>query len=1364
MKQFQSAIVLGNSLIVLLLCFFSYDCPAQKNKVFKHITQDNGLPSNKVNCIAQDNNGIMWFGTASGLASFDGSNIKTYEIKLKNTEHHDFTIFDVHIKNDKQQIWIATNSGIILFDKSARTFTNNFGAFAIDSILGLPLARKVIKDSCGNLWVKYASHGAFKVNMPQEQIVNINRTSGKLIDIQNIKDIEELPECKIIIGGYNGLIVINNKTNKHHTVKGLRNQKIHDIHIDKKGRIWASAKIGGVFAVREHESYYRAHSVFNKKINIVNLTVDNRGHFYYSQRASGLNFYHRRQKINYYYAQDIHNPNGINSENITDIFCDIDGNIWTSYADKGISYIDNNRKPFLLYQVNFKSNGLPNNRLNAAYQSSDSLIWLSSVKFHLSTFNPATGEFKNDWNKNFGQILSITEIAPNALLLGTHNRGIFIYNYKNNTSEQIRSSAKNGLIGNIIRLTYTDMADSVWVSTSGRLFLFNPDNKKFTHIKNAGFINDILAYTKDTVCLAKHGEILFYSHKAKSFTTKNIGNDNITQLCLDLEGNIWGTTNSSGVFCYRLRDDNIKFYSTKEGLASNTTRGIECDYDGNIWISSINGLSRLNTNNGSIKNYDKNDGLQGNEFLEGISLKTRNNHLLFGGSNGFNYFAPSRIKTNKVLPVIQLVDFKLFNTTVEIGENTPLQTHISLSSEIKLKHNQNFFSIEYVGVGYTASEKFEYAYRLQNFEKEWNYVSKQRIASYTNIPHGNYTFEVKAANNDDIWTKPVAKLKIVIQTPWYKTVFFRLFIILLLASVMYFLYRYRVQSMRRHQKQLEKLVNERTKELNSANEQLKEKQNEILEQKDAMHQMKLQFFTNISHEFRTPLTLLKTPIQKLKKNFSKDEANKYLPIIERNTDTLLHLVNEIMDFRKLDAGHMKISVSKVEFMAYCKEISSSFEATLKSKSISFQMANDLKKLDVYIDKNKVSKVLSNLISNAIKFTPEHGTIKLFINDSNKQTKADLKNKLIETYNSSGITDYFEFSVEDNGIGISKESIPNIFGRFYQLESTKKHLGSGIGLALVKDLVTLHKGDIIVESEKNKGTRFTIRLPLSKEAYHKNEITSINKKSQGDFNLQEIAEHSNSYKLNEPTILIIDDNDDLRTVLRSHFEEQYQVIDAEDGLKGWEIAIEQSPDIIISDVMMPNKNGYELCSELKTDIRTSHIPIVLLTAKSSEQHKMEGLQTGADLYISKPFDIEMLNVQVNNIFKTRQAHAEKFAGNSAFSNIEVNNQLDQQLLNKLNEVILSNISDTEFKVENMSVELGISSRNLNRKLKAILGVTPAEYLRNIRLEKALELLLSGEHSISQAADMTGFSHAAHFSRVFKQKHQQSPQDYLKRMKK
>ena len=748
-----------------------------------------------------------------------------------------------------------------------------------------------------------------------------------------------------------------------------------------------------------------------------------------------------------------------------------------------------------------------------------------------------------------------------------------------------------------------------------------------------------------------------------------------------------------------------------------------------------------------FRNYDFYDGLQDNEFNSQSYFKAADGKIYFGGINGITAFYPKDIKNNRHIPPIILSEFSIFNKTVSHkNKDSVLKKPIHLTKQINLSYNQNNISFKFTALDFTAPNKNRYAYKMENFDKNWINTGTRHEAYYSNLPPGDYIFYVRGSNNDGIWNKEGTSVKISISPPLWDTIYAYIFYIMLITAILYFARRYELNRIRlKNRLQFETIERKKLAEMNK-----------VLSD----------FFTGISHEFRTPLTLIIGPTEQLMIDIKDDKKKQMLTVVKRNALRLLRLINQLLDLSRSEAGEMKLKVGRANIVNHTKHLTLQFSSIAQQKNIVLNFYSDEKELMLYFDYEIMDKILINLLSNALKFTPKEGDVTVKVEKINRISENDEK----------GTNVFAAIKISDTGPGIPKENLPHIFDRFYQIGMSGKNKGSGIGLALVKDLVTLHHGHIKVESKQGHGSTFTVLFPLGKEHFKKENLISLSENTISDidtdedlndlFTFQENTDPSAKYSdiLDHPKtiILVIDDHPELRAYIRECLAADYKIIEAENGKEGLNKAVNIIPDLIISDVMMPEMDGYQVTEAIKSDERTSHIPVILLTAKAKTEEKIEGLRTGADAYLLKPFHVKELQIRVQKLIETRRILQERFKKTIGLkpANTTVKS-LDEKFLQKIISNIEKHIDDENYTVEILSDEVGMSPSQIYRKIRALTNQTTTQIIQSIRLQRAADLLKQNAGNISEIAYSVGFSSPAYFSKVFREKYNCTPQAYSKK---
>jgi len=1074
------------------------------------------------------------------------------------------------------------------------------------------------------------------------------------------------------------------------------------------------------------------------------------------------------------------------SSNINRIFemkADGLGNIWTqSDIDyRGISYFNLEKKEFTHYSKGFGFG------LSSITIDRTGIVWVGNFFRGLHKLNPNAFRFSNFSIIESGkdvldekEILTVYENKNGEIWIGGSLDGLYRYNRKTGKSIVYKadSSQPDSLLSNQVYVIFQDREGNFWIGSEAGLNRFDPNTGRFKHIGPdpalyGGFRRtlDIFEDSKGILWLvtgygyliqfnpktdeieyftvfsnsdvdtqmhfrvliedprgflwiasANWGLIKFDLKQKKLSTVEKLGKVNITSLYLDSVGILWCGTIGQGLIRYDTQMNTKIIIKEKDGLLSNTISGLETDDSGNLWLSSLKGLSRYDPQTEIFKNYFKEDGFLTNEFGLRAHTKGKNGELIFGSMHGVVTFYPDSIKDREYIPSIVFTDFKIHNKQVYVGNDSPLKKNISIAKKITLAHDQNDISITFAALDFSYPERNRYSFYLENFEESWRQTGLERTAYYTNLDPGEYVFKVKGTNSDGVWNEEGASIKITVLPPWWQTWWAYTIYICVFFVLLYFTRRYELNRQNlKYGLELKRVETEKYQEID---------------------RMKSRFFANISHEFRTPLTLILGPAEKILSKSSDKDITKEASFIKRNSKRLLQLVNQLLDLSKLDSGKLKLETSLGNIVTFVKGAALSFESLSESKDIMLKIKSSSDLIEVYFDREKMMKIMSNLLSNAFKFTPERGKVFIIINEKSDDT--------------------VEIKIRNTGIGIEKGELPKLFDRFYQVDSThtKEHEGTGIGLSLTKELVELHHGRITVESEVGKWTEFIVNLPFGREHLKEDEIITPDETIDQKETHVWVEEYYDS-EVNDKTdvvedesktvVLIIEDNYDMREYIKESLKDSYVIEEAVNGEQGVRFAEKTIPDLIISDLMMPKIDGNELTRILKNDERTSHIPIIILTAKSGQENKIEGLETGADDYLTKPFDLKELRVRVENLIKIRKKLQEKFSkGDFLYKpSGEKIKSIDEKFLAKVVKVIEDHLSEEEFSIEECGSEVGMSRTHLYKKIKALVGKSPSQYVRSVRLNYARRMVEEGKGNISEIAYSVGFSSPAYFSRCFKE---------------
>ncbi len=978
------------------------------------------------------------------------------------------------------------------------------------------------------------------------------------------------------------------------------------------------------------------------------------------------------------------------------------------------------------------------------------MLWIGTSK-GWNKFNPKTEQIIP---YSFGKDFLVSEEESGDLWIGKASGGIYKRGVNGRITNFYDSSGRE--LDKSVNCLCKTPDGNIWIGTvGGGVYKIDPDRNLITKILQA--VNSIFDFCLDSSGLlwigTMEGGLICYD-PAKNIVVKNYiydpGNPEtikcnvVLSILEDKTGSLYlGTNNGLGI--YNRSTKKFNFFDERNGLPHNVVWWILNDDRGNYWLSTRKGISKFNTNTKQFQNYDVSYGLPENGFYMNNGCKTENGEMYFGSPGAVFRFHPDSIKNNPFIPPIVITAIRKFDEPVSFGK------------EINLSYNENFLSFEFIALSYISPERNQYAHKMEGVDKDWVYSGTRRFASYPNLGPGEYIFRVKGSNNDGVWNEEGTSIAIIISPPFWKTWWAYVLYAGFFIFALYGIRRYEMNRISyKNQVKVDKAV---------------------LIEKEETEKIKSRFFANISHEFRTPLTLILGPAEKIISDTS-DDIKKDANIIKRNSRRLLQLINQLLDLSKLESGKLKLEASKGNIVSFVKGVALSFESLAESKDITLKLLPEKDFIELYFDREKMMKILTNLLSNAFKFTPEEEMVTVSI-------------KEIKNPNKAGTV---EIKIKDTGIGIPQEEIPKLFDRFYQVDSsfTKEHEGTGIGLALTKELVELHHGKIDVESKigdpdkavtglpagQVNWTEFMVTLPLGSSHLKDDEIiekekteppilpfeqevyTSSLSKTATDSIAININDEVIKDQLEEKTIiLVVEDNYDMREYIKESLGDGYLVEEAVNGEQGVRKAQKIIPDLIISDMMMPKTDGNELVRILKNNEKTSHIPIILLTARSGQENKIEGLETGADDYLTKPFDVRELRARIENLIKIRRKLQAKY------SKLEYvlkpdgkkGTSLDEKFMIKVGEVIEKHISEEEFNMEGFCSEVAMSRTQLHRKLKALTGKSATLYVRTVKLSKAKKMIEEKTGNISEIAYSLGFSSPAYFTRCFKEEFGYPPSD-------
>ncbi len=1357
--------------LLLFLHLFVQEIRAQQADIsFKHIKNENGLSNSTVEAIFQDSRGFIWFGTRDGLNRFDGYQVQVYRQNAADSN----TICDNYITSiteDKQKnLWIGTLNGVSRFNPVTNSFKNYKHDDSNPRSLSKSHITSVFCDAGNRIWLATSGGGLNQFNpfagifsrIPVFADLTHNREENTL------HTIFEDSKGNLWTGTASGLSLYNSRSGSFEPARGLSTTEaitfpVRSIAEDKAGNLLLGTDNNGLIV---YNAQYRTQkSYIHQPVNpnslssnlIRSLLVTRNGTVWTGSVNGGLDLFDPQtgKFFNYQYQPD--HPGSLSQRTVSALFEDKQGNIWIGTHRGGVNLYMPGAEKFKLYRQKPESNSLSYNDVKAFCEDRNGNIWIGTDGGGLNLFKIETNTFSHFKYSPFdaksigsNEVISITEDSDGDLWIGTWGGGLCLYNPKPGNFSRYNNSPS------YIQSIFEDSNKNLWIATYfNGLHLFDKKTGGFKRItksktgKTALSGNNILSIaedkennlwigTDDGGLNRMDGE----SGEFSQYFNKEEKTPDLRVLFVDSKDNIW--VGQWGLYCYNREKDGFAVFTEKANLGGLFVKGIVEDNNGNLWISTSTGITRLNPETREVRIYNTVDGLQGKEFEANAFLRTRAGQVFFGGVDGFNSFYPNEITTNTFIPPVYVTDFMVQNKKVSGGrENLRLPRDVSFTDTITLSYKEATFSFGFAALNFTASENNQFVYKLQNWDKEWVDAGSERKASYTNVSPGSYTFTVKASNNDGLWNENGYTINIIITPPFYQTWWFRLLVgaIILIAGFYFYRFRRRV-----HLSQIEE------------------------SKKEELHLLQLQFFTNISHEFRTPLSLITGPVEKLLRENPDSKNTHSYQVIQRNANRLLQLINELMDFRKAESGALKLQVMPGSIPVFINEIAEEFSELAIQKKIDFKISVTPVDRETWFDRQVLEKIIINLLSNSFKYTPDKGIIQLRVFDSLENFTPSFENELI-IENNARAERFLYFCISDNGIGISKESIGHLFVRYYRVSDS--HLGSGIGLAFVKTLTELHKGNIYVYSQPNKGTELIIAIPSEKSDYLEGERwMQAFKQEPGSKNpgtkpvervlMEDIKRSAVENKRTiDHVVLIADDHEELRSFIRDSLKEQYTVIEAADGKAAMEKTIEFIPDIIISDIMMPGIDGIEFCEQVKKSPETAHIPFILLTAKTSIDARIEGTDTGADYFFSKPLNTELLLLTIRNILAQKQKLRERYQRDQHAEIKELAHSVkDKEFVEELIELIERNLSVPAMDIDFICMQIGMSRTKLYNRVKNITGQSIGDFIRSVRLRKAASLMTRSDMSLTDVMYSVGIQTQSYFSKAFKNEFGKTPTQFLK----
>ena len=1341
-------------IFVLWLLLLSVVSLAQPYSV-KQLGIEKGLSNNYVVSIAQDKQGFLWFATEEGLNKFDGTRFITY-LKNEDLTRQGITGNELNCLLDDPQdsiLWIGTQrAGLNAYDYVNNTFLCYRHDGEIPESLITDDVTKIVAATDVNLWITTYWRGVDYFDKKAGKFIHYNTQTVPGLASDNIWSVVDGGDGKLYMGHvHHGFSVLSLKDKKVKNFMhdpedpvSLPGNGVTCIYKDLSGNIWLGTDRGLALFNPEAENFIHFHhSEDGVPHTVFDIRQFDGNKLWIAMEFGGIAILDLTQRmflspdqVRFQYIKEGDDEYSLSNSTVRCLFQDSFKNVWAGMWGGGINFLSHESSYFNVYSyspIQHSGSSLNNKTASSVCVARDGKLWIGTDGGGINVFDKGKRvavykEETGDLTDN--SIQAALCDSEGNLWFGSFMGGVDFYDVKKKSFHQIFPKDKTG---EDVRALYED-AEYVWIGTSNGIYKVRLHDKGIADhytVEN----NLVRCISKDNLNRLWIGTFggglgVFDEHFqcVKLFNVTSLFPSNtINTVYMDSQNRMWIGT-GEGLVCFPSSQSwDYKVYRSEEGLSNVHIRAITEDNHGNIWVSTNKGISCLLKDKEVFYNYDHWDNVPMGNFMSGSVAEAKDGTLYFGSINGLCRFNPDQVLEKRESPAAIITEMRIFGPLRDTDSNEKVMA-LEGQSEVRLSYMQNNFSVTFNIQNYALADQVEYAYMLKGLENSWYTVTDPNNVTFRNIPPGNYCFQVKTRIRNQEWADEIASLDIRIDPPVWLTWWAKLFYILSGVSVLYFiLHAYKKKLDMESLYELEKKNHEQEQELNNE---------------------RLRFYTNITHELRTPLTLILGPLEDMQKSNSlSGKDSQKISVIHQSAIRLLNLINQILEFRKTETQNKKLCVSRDNLAALVHEIGLKYKELNRKPEIDFCLEIEQEDMSLFFDKEVVTIILDNLISNAIKYT-EKGTITLGLHQV-------VRNNIHHT----------EISVSDTGFGIAPDALPHIFDRYYQEGSEHQASGTGIGLALVKNLVVLHEGEIRVESSLNVGSTFYVSLLTDNTYPHVLHADSTEKTSDEKGEKEENIEPVHNGKR---ILLIVEDNRDICDYIVESFSDDFEVRTAANGEQGLEQALGCIPDIIVSDIMMPVMNGIVMCRKLKEDLRTSHIPIILLTAKDSLQDKEEGYQVGSDSYLTKPFSATLLHSRIHNLLESRKLLAERFNTNSILIDkraavTESMNKLDNEFLEKINKLIEDRLSSEKIDIGYLSDAMCMSNSTLYRKMKALTGLSTNEYIRKIKMQYAERLLLEGKYNISEVAFKVGINSTVYFRQCFKDEFGMAPSDYLKKIK-
>ncbi len=1351
---------------------------------FARLDNTHGLSNNQIECIFKDSRGFMWIGTNYGLNRYDGYHSRIYK-SIKNDTASLITNSINGIQEDfTGNLWIRSNSTYVIYNIKTERFIRNLST--VLSPLGIHFTPSLVEiDSHKNLYLYKPNDGIYKYDISLKKLIHYKQSKNpNTVGLGTINSLKARGGSFWILFQSGLLEHFNEKTNRvdfrnnYVAQNAIGSTITKNLYLDSNGCPWIYPGIGdkGVLYYNLSKAEWNFFGNDKKESQgsvghfissnfVRSIAQDTKSRIWIATDHGGINIYNKASNEITVLRNDPLNPNSLSQNSAISLYCDNTGIMWVGTYKNGVSYYHPGMFKFEKSPLFFYHNpDLETKDCNALYQDVKGNLWIGTNGSGVLKWEAERQEFRlyrsqkgNPTSISSDIITSVLQDKSGAMWFGTFLGGLnqmqgerFIRYFPDvNNPNSLSNKSVYGLV--------EDQKQNLWIGTLGggvdeldlTRKIFRRHDVGNVPGMSSNFVLSMYSKSSDLVYVSTSSGIDLLNTVKNTIVPVFRGRAQQSKLSdliiyntlIDRRNQLWIATDN-GINIYNPQKKLMSYINRSSGLPSDQVVSLVEDNSGNIWAGTRNGLACIYCSTDlktkrylyNVVSFDENDGLLGSIFNQNAIFKNKQGKIFIGCTKGYAVFDPQNIRFNTIIPQPHFTELLIGNEEILPGDKYKnriiLDSSIAAKNRIVLHYAEKNFTVNFSALSYIHPEKNRYRYKLKGFDEDWRETrTGVGSASYSNLNPGTYQLIVYASNNDNVWSAKPLILEIVIQPPfwltwWAFTIYFILALVVLWCIINFNLRKQKREFESQHRVQEAKQLHE-------------------------MDEMKFRFFTNISHEFRTPLTLIVNPVEKMLKEDKSEEDKALLSIIQRNAHGLLELVNQLLDFRKLDVHKDTLNISVGDVVAYIKDICYSFTELANQKSINFSFSTSISELRMEFDPEKMKKIVSNLLSNAFKFTLSSG-------------KIDVNMSLIQQLNED--KKLLKITINDTGIGIPAKDLDRIFERFYRVENSENgnQTGTGVGLHIVSEYVKLHEGVIGVESEMGKGSTFTVMIPANQHIQE--EI--ISQKAGSDEAVEEITFEgevvSEDTRTKLPLMLIVDDNHDFRNFLTTLFTQNYRIISAEDGEKAYQLILNKMPDLIICDVMMPKMDGFELCKLVKNDIRISHIPIILLTAKAGDENKYKGLEAGAEDYIAKPFNMDMLTLKVNRILERQKKTRDQFKHKVDITTSDVQiTTMDEKFVKKAVALVEANISASEFLVEDLCREMGMSRVYFYKKILSLTDKTPSEFIRFIRLKRAADLLEKSQLFVNEVAFQVGFNDPKYFRKYFKDEFGVSPNEYKKK---